>query len=411
MQKRQGFTLIELLVVIAIIAILAAILFPVFAQAREKARAIACVSNLKQFGTALSMYVQDNDETLGDLETGAIDGHACIGTNGKSGTLWLGYLQPYIKNTQVAICPSATLPAVKTAPDVTCGGTGRTDFSGGLYYAPVDRSQISVGINLDATVGWNGYGCAVSTNPNEPLCSTMFTLARFPYPSQTIMFGDSIPADPSIRSGRGAKAWYTDPQRNPDIKEIGALSNRHSGGSNTAFLDGHAKFYPRSSSLIVPEEFYSAGGDGECLNYNSAHVYWDPTADDPQTKRALQGERLPLMQKQVDPKLMVVAGVLLLMLIGFFAWRALAPHPETVTISPPSQDIGERDLKTRQSHESDGADASRDLWRNRRKITFPVPFPTLSAAKRLGFAALFVVPQSNQHCCLTVAKINKPASC
>ena len=64
MQRRSGFTLIELLVVIAIIAILAAILFPVFAQAREKARAISCISNLKQIGTASMMYTQDYDETI-----------------------------------------------------------------------------------------------------------------------------------------------------------------------------------------------------------------------------------------------------------------------------------------------------------------------------------------------------------
>ncbi len=64
MRKRNGFTLIELLVVIEIIAILAAILFPVFAQARERARAISCISNLKQLGLATTMYAQDYDETL-----------------------------------------------------------------------------------------------------------------------------------------------------------------------------------------------------------------------------------------------------------------------------------------------------------------------------------------------------------
>src|SRR5437762_11676423 len=63
-RRKSGFTLIELLVVIAIIAILAAILFPVFAQAREKARGIACMNNMKQIGTAISLYVGDNDDTL-----------------------------------------------------------------------------------------------------------------------------------------------------------------------------------------------------------------------------------------------------------------------------------------------------------------------------------------------------------
>ena len=131
---RRGFTLIELLVVIAIIAILAAILFPVFARAREQARKISCVSNLKQIGTASMMYAQDYDESYSDsrMATDALDGPGCskIGkANGYYGgahiTCWgdrlyspgtstttkivAGYvarLMPYVKNTQVFICPS-----------------------------------------------------------------------------------------------------------------------------------------------------------------------------------------------------------------------------------------------------------------------------------------------------------------
>lgn len=283
MRKQSAFTLIELLVVIAIIAILAAILFPVFAQAREKARGTACLSNMKQIGTAQAMYIQDYDETLGDLETGAITGDACRGTDGKSGLLWLGYLQPYIKNLQVGFCPSAGYTPVKTAAvDNPCNN--RFNFTG-LYYSAIDRSQISVGINIDGTVRWNGYECAIYDR-----CDGMFSLAAFPYPAQMVMFGDSIPAAPSIRDGRGAKAWFVDPQRDPLIKEIGALSNRHSLGSNIAFLDGHAHFY-RAERLVVPIEYYSAGGDGQCLNYNAAHVYWDITADDPQVKPTCKGLR------------------------------------------------------------------------------------------------------------------------
>ena len=283
MRASKAFTLIELLVVIAIIAILAAILFPVFAQAREKARAISCLSNMKQIGLAQTMYIQDNDETLGDLETGAITGNACHGTDGKSGTLWSGYLQPYIKNLNVMFCPSAGNSVVKTATiDKPCNN--RFDFTG-LYYSAVDRSQISIGISIDGTVSWNGYRCAIDGN----YCSTMYTLSTFPYPTSTVAFGDSIPADPSIRGGRGAKAWFVDPQRDPKIKEIGGLSTRHSGGSNIAFLDGHAKFYNDSSHLVVPQEFYTANGDGECVNYNSAHVYWDPSADDPQGQPLCKG--------------------------------------------------------------------------------------------------------------------------
>ena len=85
---RRGFTLIELLVVIAIIAILAAILFPVFARAREKARQISCLSNLKQMGLAFFMYTSDYDETFPMVP------------------MWKTNLQPYIRNTQINFCPS-----------------------------------------------------------------------------------------------------------------------------------------------------------------------------------------------------------------------------------------------------------------------------------------------------------------
>lgn len=133
-RKQRGFTLIELLVVIAIIAILAAILFPVFARAREQARKTSCISNMKQIGTASMMYVQDYDENYSDsrVSTDALDGAGCsnIGkANGYYGaphiTCWgirlyspgtatttkviAGYparLMPYVKNSQIFICPS-----------------------------------------------------------------------------------------------------------------------------------------------------------------------------------------------------------------------------------------------------------------------------------------------------------------
>jgi len=98
---RKGFTLIELLVVIAIIAILAAILFPVFAKVREKARAISCVSNEKQIGLGLIQYQQDNDETF---PSGIYTFQAAAGASG-AGAGWAGTISPYVKSTGVFKCP------------------------------------------------------------------------------------------------------------------------------------------------------------------------------------------------------------------------------------------------------------------------------------------------------------------
>ncbi|HEV2474186.1 MAG TPA: prepilin-type N-terminal cleavage/methylation domain-containing protein [Chthonomonadales bacterium] len=119
---RRAFTLIELLVVIAIIAILAAILFPVFAQARASARAISCVSNVKQFALGVLMYAQDYDEHIPLIDNNGSSYYGCCPTGGTScypdwgvpGTdpnepdaMFAGVVQPYIKNRQMTYCPEA----------------------------------------------------------------------------------------------------------------------------------------------------------------------------------------------------------------------------------------------------------------------------------------------------------------
>src|SRR5437667_3195375 len=105
MKKRAGFTLIELLVVMAIIAILAAILFPVFAQAREKARQATCLSNFKQIGLGVMMYVQDWDETYPTSRLAKLAGGSDCG---QKIITWKTETAPYVKNISVYKCPSNT---------------------------------------------------------------------------------------------------------------------------------------------------------------------------------------------------------------------------------------------------------------------------------------------------------------
>ncbi|HXG24020.1 MAG TPA: prepilin-type N-terminal cleavage/methylation domain-containing protein, partial [Chthonomonadales bacterium] len=178
LQIRKGFTLIELLVVIAIIAILAAILFPVFAQARDKARQASCLSNAKQLGLGALMYAQDYDEkfslsagwhpTLGWL-TGYYLGippnwrpnSSPARINGYAGS-WANVLQPYIKNWGIYVCPSSS--------PFRIGGSWAADYanpvvpfqSSSYTYNGLLHAFSMAGVNLPAEVPlfWEGNGKA-----------------------------------------------------------------------------------------------------------------------------------------------------------------------------------------------------------------------------------------------------------
>ncbi len=210
----KGFTLIELLVVIAIIAILAAILFPVFAQAREKARQISCLSNLSQQGLAANMYVQDYDETypLGLYFT-TQNGKPCAVPSYNA-------LVPYQKNAQVEVCPSDGSPfKVDTAVAVLSSLLGSA--------TPVCTAQpqlhlVSYQPNYDVMV-------FPATFPNPPIpVSSPVTLAALPYPVDTALLSDAL-----VTPGIGDPN-FTLPISIP-------VQARHSQQLNVVYADGHAK--------------------------------------------------------------------------------------------------------------------------------------------------------------------------
>jgi prepilin-type N-terminal cleavage/methylation domain-containing protein/prepilin-type processing-associated H-X9-DG protein len=216
---RRGFTLIELLVVIAIIAILAAILFPVFARAREKARQSNCLSNVKQLSLAVMMYSQDYDDTLpaDDLEYSGDDPHV---ENEGDGT-WRGMVQPYVENVQIFFCPSHNC------------GTPTFDGSWDDW-----GLKASYGIN---TCHWDSEGGSYSGPPHTPPYGK--ALARVQAPAQCIFLTET---DGGYSSGIGSKTTRWVPS--------GAWATRHNGGANYGFVDGHAKW-------LKPEVLDPANGD------------------------------------------------------------------------------------------------------------------------------------------------------
>lgn len=248
MRMKRGFTLIELLVVIAIIAILAAILFPVFAKAREKARQASCLSNLKQLGNAYMMYVQDYDETL------LVSPHQ----DWPPGWMvpWYDNLNPYTKNAQIFTCPSFRGIGLT---QVAFNGTNYPGGGNDVWWS-------GTGVN------YPGYGIV------QPISNTwnVHQSAEFKAPADHAIFADNkrpcicpwSPAATAMMAHASACGWEVN-CNDPSTWED---KTRHNGGSNVAFLDGHAKWM---NAMKIWEAANTPGwSGGTCTNALVGRMRW-----------------------------------------------------------------------------------------------------------------------------------------
>jgi prepilin-type N-terminal cleavage/methylation domain-containing protein/prepilin-type processing-associated H-X9-DG protein len=235
--RRNGFTLIELLVVIAIIAILASILFPVFARAREKARQTSCLSNLKQLALGSAMYSQDYD--------------GAYINSWVPGSSWLEMIQPYVKSWQVMKCPSMSYAAgavVVLTPEGmrvrSCMvGMGRSSAERpwvGSYVLNVGNYQYYLGSPGTYPEGGNagGYGPGgFAGQSNMQVDESMV-----PAPAATVQFAEGVSRCLMVNG-----PWHAGFPMPWGSCVCDQLRYDHNEGSNLGFADGHAKWLSKGS--------------------------------------------------------------------------------------------------------------------------------------------------------------------
>jgi prepilin-type N-terminal cleavage/methylation domain-containing protein/prepilin-type processing-associated H-X9-DG protein len=283
MNRKSAFTLIELLVVIAIIAILAAILFPVFAQAREKARQTSCLSNTKQLGTAMMMYVQDYDELYPRAQycvapalvpgAEATSNTTCTFAGNASGQVtgggqlmnhfkWYGWLYPYTKNMQIFRCPSRTIDEI-------------TWKQGG---------QIANGYALNLSV--TGFAAGAFDNPSFQGGSIAGTARPAEQMLATEMFRSTIPA---VVGTTTSTAWpHAQRERWEVLLNVGVPAQSitpkstapHNEGMNLMYCDGHAKWMKATNFLAncPPAASYTAPGNAITRTSGNPTQASDPVA-------------------------------------------------------------------------------------------------------------------------------------
>ena len=259
---KRVFTLIELLVVIAIIAILAAILFPVFAQAREKARQTSCLSNLKQIGTAFMMYAQDYDETWPG------DALPDVGEASRWGT----YYWPFLVNAYVKGGPQSynkSKGGIFVCP--TDPSTGQ-ELAGARTTKVWPEPATSWGLQRDPARGNNlWYWCSYSIN--ELVSDTAPSLAAWESPAESFLI---LEANDSEIEGDELNELQGVPRVNS-----GPGGSAHSGGLNFLYQDGHAKWsklsYTAATGTARNGAWRFPPSDGGGLN---ARGPWSPAGND-----------------------------------------------------------------------------------------------------------------------------------